>query len=54
MQLSYAESVDQAPLTGLIAELNNAVFNVLTAEQQQQLQQKIAAHQGERDALKDN
>lgn len=66
MQLSYAESVDQAKLDSLIAEssdlyaiklaekaaLNNAVFNVLTAEQQQQLQQKMAAHRAKHDADK--
>lgn len=68
MQLSYAESVDQAKLDSLIAEsseayadklsekaaLNSAVFNVLTAEQQQQLQQKMAAYQAQHDARKSN
>ena len=68
MQLSYAESVDQAKLDDLIAEsretyaakladkaeLNNAVFNVLTAEQQQQLQQKMAEYQAKHEAWKSN
>jgi Spy/CpxP family protein refolding chaperone len=68
MQLSYAESVDQAKLDSLIAEsseayaakmaekakLNNAVFNVLTAEQQQQLQQKMADYQAKREARSSN
>lgn len=68
MQLSYAESVDQAKLNSLIAEsskayadklaekaaLNSAVFNVLTAEQQQQLQQKMAAYQAQHDARQSN
>ncbi|HET8808496.1 MAG TPA: Spy/CpxP family protein refolding chaperone [Methylophaga sp.] len=68
MQLSYAESVDQAKLDNLIAEsseayadklankaaLNSAVFNVLTAEQQQQLQQKMAAYQAKHEAHKSN
>lgn len=68
MQLSYAESVDQAKLDSLIAEstnayatklaekaeLNSAVFNVLTVEQQQQLQQKMAEAQAKRDARKSN
>lgn len=68
MQLSYAESVDQAKLDSLIAEsseayaarmagkakLNNAVFNVLTAEQQQQLQQKMAEYQAKGKAAKSN
>ncbi|MEX0615535.1 MAG: Spy/CpxP family protein refolding chaperone [Methylophaga sp.] len=68
MQLSYAESVDQAKLDSLIAEssaayadklaekaaLNSAVFNVLTTEQQQQLQQKMAAYQAKHDARKSN
>ncbi len=68
MQLSYAESVDQTKLDSLIAQsseayadklaekaaLNSAVFNVLTAEQQQQLQQKMAAYQAKHDAHKSN
>ncbi len=68
MQLSYTESVDQAKLDNLIAEsseaysdklaekaaLNSAVFNVLTGEQQQQLQQKMAAYQAQHDARKSN
>jgi len=63
-QLSYAESVDQAKLDRLIAEssaayadkmaekaaLNSAVFNVLTTEQQQQLQQKMAEYQARPDS----
>lgn len=68
MQLSYAESVDQTKLDSLIAEstnayatklaekaeLNSAVFNILTVEQQQQLQQKMAEAQAKRDARKSN
>lgn len=68
MQLRYAESVDQAKLDSLIAEaseayankladkaaLNNAVFNLLTAEQQQQLQQKMAEYHTKYDAQKSN
>lgn len=68
MQLSYAESVDQARLDSVIAEstdayatklaekaeLNSAMFNVLTTEQQQQLQQKMAEAQAKRDARKSN
>lgn len=55
-KLSFIEEVDQAKLDALItnvneaqttrmndkAKLNNQIFNVLTAEQQQQLQQKMA------------
>jgi len=55
-KLSFADELDQAKLDTLIADatesqaqrladrasLNNAIFNVLTAEQQQQLQEKMA------------
>lgn len=65
-QLSYAESVDQAKLEALIgassdayaaqmvkrAALNSAMFSVLTAEQQQQFQQKMAAYQEKRQSRK--
>jgi len=61
-QLSYAESVDQAKLEALIeaasesyaaqmvkrAELNSAVFSVLTTEKQQQFEQKMASYQEKR------
>lgn len=66
-QLSYAESVDQAKLDALIetssesyaaqmakrAELNSAVFGVLTPQQQQQFEQKMAAYQEKRESRKD-
>lgn len=65
-QLSYAESVDQAKLEALIAAssdayaaqmlkraaLNSAIFSVLTAEQQQQFQQEMAAYQEKRQSRK--
>lgn len=55
-KLSFADELDQAKLDALVADaaeahvqrltdkanLNNAIFNVLTAEQQQQLVQKMA------------
>lgn len=61
-RLSYATSVDQAKLASLIessttsyaalmrqkAALNNSIFNVLTAEQQQHFTQKMAENQQQR------
>lgn len=66
MQLTYAESVDQAKLDKLIAEssdayangladkakLNSDIFSVLTPEQQQQLHQKMAEFKAKPDMTK--
>ena len=55
VRTELAESTD-AYATKLAekAELNSAMFNVLTTEQQQQLQQKMAEAQAKRDARKSN
>jgi Spy/CpxP family protein refolding chaperone len=58
-ELSFAETVDQAKLDAIIADttaahekrladraqLNNQIFKLLTPEQQQQLQQKMAEYE---------
>lgn len=58
-ELSFAETVDQAKLDTIIADataahekrlvdkaqLNNQIFKLLTSEQQQQLQQKMAEYE---------
>ncbi|WP_417549211.1 Spy/CpxP family protein refolding chaperone [Methylophaga sp.] len=58
-ELSFAETVDQSKLDAIIADttaahekrladraqLNNQIFKLLTPEQQQQLQQKIAEYE---------